>query len=267
MLLADKVVLVTGILNKRSIAYGVAKAIAGQKGTLILTHQSGEQFESRLRKLSEEDFGGATALECDVTDDVGIKSVFDEVDKRFGRLDGIVHSVAYAPRESLAGKFHETAERDAFALAHDVSAYSLVALTKAAAPLMRERGGSVVAMSYIGASRTIPNYNLMGVAKASLEACARYLAFSTGGDGIRVNVLSPGPIKTLAASAIGDIGLMLDVARRQAPLGKNTTPADVGNAAVFLLSDLSAAITGETIHVDGGFHLTAITPPAEATEG
>ena len=265
MLLDGKVILITGILNKRSIAYGVAKAVAAQGAALVLTHQAGDQFRERLQKIAAEDFAGATVVQCDVADDGDVSAAMDAVNGRHGRLDGIVHSVAYAPRESLVGKFHESADRESFALANDVSAYSLVALVKAAMPLMRE-GGSVVAMSYIGANRTIPNYNLMGVAKASLEACARYLAFSSGDGNVRVNVLSPGPVKTLAASAIGEIGRMLDAAKRQAPLSRNVSTEEIGNVCAFLLSDLSSAVTGETVHVDCGFHLTALTPPAEATE-
>lgn len=265
MLLEGKTVLVTGILNRRSLGYGVAKAVAGQGGRLILTHQAGEQFEGRLRKIAEEEFAGSPILECDVSDDASVAAAMESAGKSCDTLDGLVHSVAYAPRESLTGKFHECTDREGFALAHGVSAYSLVALAKGAEPLMRGNGGSIVAMSYIGSTRAIPNYNLMGVAKASLEACARYLAHSMGELGVRVNVVSPGPVKTLAASAIGDIGAMLEIVRRQAPLGRNTTIEDVGNAAAFLLSDLSSSITGEVIHVDSGFHLTAMTPDKPAT--
>ncbi len=263
MLLDDKVILITGVLNRRSIAYGVAQAVHRYGGRLILTHQAGEQFESRLRKIAKDDFEKALVAQCDLTDDSDIERTMEAVSGRHGQLNGIVHSVAYAPRETLQGKYHESVSREAFSMANDISSYSLAALVKAGIPLMKGTGGSVVAMSYIGASRTIPNYNLMGVAKASLEANARYLAFSAGTDNIRVNVLSPGPVKTLAASAIGDIGLMLDVVKRQAPLGRNITTKDIGNAAAFLLSDMSSAITGETIHVDGGFHTTMMTPPGE----
>lgn len=263
MLLRDKVVLVTGLLNRHSIAYGIAKAVQGHGGRLVLTHQEGEQFRRRLLKIADGEFPEATVLGCDLTSDSQIADAVGAAGKEHGRLDGLVHSVAYAPRETLSGAFHEHVDRESFRLANDVSAYSLVALVKEALPLMSGAGGSVVAMSYIGAERAIPNYNLMGVAKACLEANARYLALGAGRHNVRVNVISSGPIRTLASSAIGGIGKMLDTVGRQAPLGRNVGIDDVGDAAAFLLSDLSRAITGETVHVDGGFHLTAMTPEEE----
>lgn len=260
MLLKDRVVLVTGLLNRHSIAYGIAGAVHRHGGRLVLTHQRGEQFRRRLRKIADAEFPEADVAQCDLSDDADIAAAVRAAGDAHGRLDGIVHSVAYAPRETLSGAYHEHVDRESFRVANDISAYSLAALVKEAIPLMSRTGGSVVAMSYIGAERAIPNYNLMGVAKACLEANARYLALGAGAHGVRVNIVSSGPIRTLASSAIGGIGRMLDVVGRQAPLGRNVGIDDVGDVTVFLLSDLSRAVTGETVHVDGGFHLTALTP-------
>jgi enoyl-[acyl-carrier protein] reductase I len=205
-----------------------------------------------------KDFGSSLTFACDVSSDEEIARLFADLGSAWNGLDGLVHSIAYAPREALAGDFLDTISRDAFRVAQDISAYSFPALAKAAMPLMDAHRGALVTLSYLGAVRTMPNYNVMGMAKASLEAAVRYMAVSLGPKGIRVNAVSAGPIKTLAAAGIGSFGRLLAYNERQAPLRRNVTIEEVGNACAFLLSDLASGITGEVLYVDGGFNTTAL---------
>ncbi|CAM2067315.1 Enoyl-[acyl-carrier-protein] reductase [NADH] [Sulfidibacter corallicola] len=252
MLLKDKKILILGLANHRSIAYGIAKACHQQGAKLALTYLN-ERFEKSVKKLAA-DFDEPLLLPCDVTKDDQIPTLFDRIREEWGTLDGLVHSIAFANQEDLKGAFHDTS-RDGFLLAQDISAYSLTALSKYAKPLMEENGGSIICMSYLGGERVVHNYNVMGVAKASLEMSARYLASSLGEFGIRVNVVSPGPIKTLAASGIAGFRGILEEVRQRTPLQRNVTQEEVGDVSAFLLSDFSRAVTGETIHVDCGSHI------------
>jgi enoyl-[acyl-carrier protein] reductase I len=249
-------ILITGMLSNRSIAYGIARACAREGAELAFTYQ-GEGVRERVVELAKE-FASDLVYPCDVADDAQIEGLFRELRDKWDSLDGLVHAIAFAPREALKGGFHESVSREAFRIAHDVSSYSLAALAKAAAPLMKDRRASMVTLSYLGAVRSMPNYNVMGLAKASLEAGVRYLAASLGPEGIRVNAISAGPIKTLAAAGIGGFSKILHVVEKYAPLRRGVTSEEVGNAAAFLLSDLASGITGETIYVDAGFsHVTA----------
>jgi enoyl-[acyl-carrier protein] reductase I len=250
-LLDGRRILVTGLLSNRSIAYGVAKAARREGAELAFTYQN-ERFKERVEDMARE-LGSDIALACDVADDAQIAALFAQLGARWDGLDGLVHAIAYAPREAIAGDFLDGLSREAFRIAHDVSAYSFPALAKAALPMMRGRKGALVTLTYLGAERVLPNYNTMGLAKASLEAAVRYLAASLGPQGIRVNAVSAGPIKTLAASGIAGFGKILKFVEEQAPLRRNVTTEDVGNAAVFLLSDLAAGVTGEVLYVDSGF--------------
>ncbi|HXZ49291.1 MAG TPA: enoyl-ACP reductase FabI [Usitatibacter sp.] len=247
-------ILVTGMLSNRSIAYGIAKACAREGAELAFTYQ-GEGVRERVEELARE-VASELVFPCDVTDDAQIEALFAALAARWDRLDGLVHAIAFAPREALKGPFHESVTREAFRVAHDVSSYSLAALAKAAEPLMKGHPASIVTLSYLGAARSIPNYNVMGLAKASLEACVRYLAASLGTEGIRVNAISAGPIKTLAAAGIGGFAKILKFVERTAPLRRGVTADEVGNAAAFLLSDLASGITGEVLYVDAGFSST-----------
>jgi len=248
-------ILVTGMLSNRSIAYGIAKACTREGAELAFTYQ-GEGVRERVADLARE-FGTELVYPCDVADDAQIDALFSDLAKKWDGLDGLVHAIAFAPREALKGGFHESVTREAFRVAHDVSSYSLAALAKAAAPMMQGRKGAIVTLSYLGAARAIPNYNVMGLAKASLEAAVRYLASSLGPSGIRVNAISAGPIKTLAAAGIGGFSKILHFVEKNAPLRRGVSAEEVGNAAAFLLSDLSSGITGECIYVDAGFsHVT-----------
>ena len=249
--LSGKRVLVMGLLSNRSIAYGVARACAAQGATLAFTYQN-ERFEGRIREFAAE-FGAELVLPCDVAEDAQIDAMYAALGKAWDGLDGVVHAIAYAPREAIAGDFLEGTSREAFRIAHDISAYSFVAVCRGAAPLMAGRAGSLVTMSYLGAERVVPHYNTMGLAKASLEASVRYLADSLGPRGHRVNGVSAGPIKTLAASGIKGLSKILDFTEKHAPMRRNVTIDDVGNATAFLLSDLAAGVTGEILHVDNGF--------------
>jgi enoyl-[acyl-carrier protein] reductase I len=249
--LQDKKILITGLLSNRSIAYGIAKAASREGAQLAFTYQ-GEDIRERVVKLAAE-FGSAPVLPCDVTSDAQIAALFDSLKSEWGGLDGLLHSIAFAPREALKGNFLDGLSREAFATAHDISSYSFAALAKGAAPLMAGRSGAMLTLTYLGAERTVPNYNVMGLAKASLEACVRYLASDLGPEGIRVNGISAGPIKTLAAAGIGGFGKILKFVEDNAPLRRNVTIDDVGNAAAFLLSDLAAGVTGEITYVDCGF--------------
>ena len=252
--LAGKRFLITGVLSNRSIAYGIARACHREGAELAFTFQ-GEGVRERVADLAKE-FGADLVLPCDVTSDAEIDAVFASLRERWDALDGLVHAIAFAPREALKGGFHESVTRENFRMAHDISSYSLAALAKAAAPMMQGRGGSIVTLSYLGAERAIPNYNVMGLAKASLEAGVRYLASSLGPGGTRVNAISAGPIKTLAAAGIGGFSKILHFVERHAPLRRGVTAEEVGNAAAFLLSDLASGITGEVIYVDAGFSTT-----------
>jgi enoyl-[acyl-carrier protein] reductase I len=252
--LAGKRLLVTGMLSNRSIAYGIAVAAHREGAQLAFTCQ-GERVRERTVDLARE-FGAADRVfDCDVASDEQIAQVFSDVAQHWDSLDGLVHAIAFAPREALAGDYLDNATREAFHVAHDISAYSLTAMAKAALPLMLGRAGSILTLSYLGAERAIPNYNVMGVAKAALEANVRYLAASLGPRGIRVNALSAGPIKTLAAAGIGGFGKILAAVEQTAPLRRNVTIGDVGNAAAFYLSDLAAGITGEVTYVDSGYNI------------
>ncbi len=250
-LLAGKRLLVTGLLSNRSIAYGIAKAARREGAELAFTYQ-GERFKDRVVEMAQA-FDSQIALPCDVADEAQIAAVFAELSKRWDGLDGIVHAIAFAPREAIAGDFLEGLSREAFLQAQEISAYSFPALAKAGLPMMQGRRGALLTLTYLGANRVIPNYNTMGLAKASLEASVRYLAGSLGPQGIRVNAISAGPIKTLAASGISGFGKILKFVEEHAPLRRNVTTEDVGNAAAFLLSELAAGITGEVIYVDAGF--------------
>jgi enoyl-[acyl-carrier protein] reductase I len=251
-LLAGKLGIVFGVANKRSIAWAIAQAWHKAGATLAFTYQ-GERVKENVEELAGT-FGKDTLiLPCDVTKDEDIAQVFDVVGKKFSRLDLLLHSVAFAPREALEGDFLNTS-RDAFRIAHDVSAYSLVALSRAAAPLMTN-GGSVIAMSYYGAVKVVPKYNVMGVAKASLEACTRYLAHSLGPKKIRVNSISAGPVNTLAARGISGFTEMLKHYESHSPLKRNVLPEELGATGVFLASEGSAAITGQVIYVDSGYEI------------
>ncbi len=250
--LAGKIGIVFGVANKRSIAWAIARAWAGAGAQLAFTYQ-GERLKENVEELAGT-FGPDTLiLECDVTRDDHIAAVFDALRQRYGRLHLLLHSVAYAPREALEGRFVDTS-REAFRVAHDVSAYSLVALARAAAPLMTE-GGSILALSYYGAEKVVPHYNVMGVAKAALEASMRYLAYDLGPQKIRVNCLSAGPVNTLAARGISGFLEMLKHYELKAPLRRNVTPDELGATGLFLASDGAAAITGQVIYVDCGYQI------------
>lgn len=251
-LLAGKFGVVFGVANKRSIAWAIAQAWHKAGAKLAFTYQ-GERLKENVEELAAT-FGADTPLiECDVTKDDHIARVFDEVRGAFGRLHLLLHSVAFAPREALEGEFVNTS-REAFRVAHDVSAYSLVALARGAAPLMTE-GGSIVAMSYYGAEKVVPHYNVMGVAKAALEASTRYLAYDLGPKKIRVNCISAGPVNTLAARGISGFMEMLKHYEAHAPLKRNVTPEELGATGTFLASDGAAAITGQVIYVDAGYQI------------
>ncbi|MGE0559977.1 MAG: enoyl-ACP reductase [Burkholderiales bacterium] len=250
-LLQDKKILITGLLSNRSIAYGVARAASREGAQLAFTYQ-GEDIRERVVKLAA-DFGTVPVLPCDVSQDDQITALFDSLRGVWGGLDGLLHSIAFAPREALKGDFLDGMTREAFRTAHDISSYSFAALARGAVPLMAGRPGAMLTLSYLGAVRTVPNYNVMGLAKASLEAGVRYLASDLGPRGIRVNGISAGPIKTLAAAGIGGFGKILKFVEDNAPLRRNVTIEDVGNAAAFLLSDLASGITGEITYVDCGF--------------
>lgn len=254
--LQDKKILITGMISQRSIAYGIATAAKREGATLAFTYQN-ENVRDRVLKLSKE-FGTDLIFPLDVASDTEIANLFAALAGQWDGIDGIVHAIAYAPREALAGEFLEGLSRDAFRIAHDVSSYSFAALAKSGLPLMQGRNGSLLTLSYLGAERSVPHYNVMGLAKASLEANVRYLAQSLGPRGIRVNGVSAGPIKTLAAAGIADFGKLLGYHAKHAPLRRNTTVEEVGNSAAFLLSDLANGITGEILYVDGGFNTTAL---------
>jgi len=255
--LAGKRILITGLLSNRSIAYGIARACHREGAQLAFTYQN-ERFFDRVGKFAAE-FDSDLVYQVDVADDAQIAACFEQLAQRWEGLEGLVHSIAYAPNEAIEGDFLDGISRESFRIAHEISSYSFPALAKAARPLLQKGNHpSLVCLTYLGAERTMPNYNTMGLAKASLEAATRYLAFCLGPQGIRANALSAGPIKTLAASGIGNFGKLLAYNAHHAPLRRNVTIDEVGNAAAFLLSDLASGITGETLYVDGGTHTTAM---------
>ncbi|MFY9511001.1 MAG: enoyl-ACP reductase FabI [Rubrivivax sp.] len=248
--LAGKRLLITGLLSNRSIAYGIARACRREGAELAFSYV-GERFRERTVEFARE-FGSELIFDCDVSDDAQIAALFENLAGHWPEFDGFVHSIGFAPREAIAGDFLDGFTRENFRIAHDISAYSFGAMAKAAAPRLRP-GSALLTLTYLGALRIVPSYNTMGLAKAALEASVRYLAGSLGAKGVRVNGISAGPIKTLAASGIKGFGKILDVVEKNAPLRRNVTIDDVGNAAAFLLSDLSAGITAEITYVDGGF--------------
>jgi enoyl-[acyl-carrier protein] reductase I len=253
--MSDKRVLITGMLSNRSIAYGIAKAMHREGATLAFTYQ-GDGVKERVVGLAA-DFGSDLIFPCDVASDEQIDGLFSALSGRWDAMDGIVHSVAFAPREALSGDYLDSITREAFRTSHDISSYSFAALAKRGLALMLGRKAALLTLTYLGAQRSMPNYNVMGLAKASLEANTRYMAFSLGPKGIRVNAISAGPIKTLAAAGIGNFGKILTYNEKTAPLRRNVTTEEVGNAAAFLCSDLASGITGEVVYVDGGFNTTA----------
>jgi enoyl-[acyl-carrier protein] reductase I len=253
-LLAGKTGIVYGVANRRSIAWGIAQALAGAGARLALTYQN-ERLEKNVRELAAT-LPETLVLPCDVTQDDQIQAVYDRLAQEFGRLDIIIHSVAYAPSEDLNGPFVNTS-REGFRIALDVSAYSLIAVTRPALSLMTE-GGSILTMTYLGSERATPGYNVMGVAKAALESIVRYLAAELGPRNIRVNAISAGPVNTLAARGIGGFMQMYQYHREKSPLRHNTDPAEIGDAALFLCSHLARGITGEILFVDSGYHILGI---------
>ena len=262
--LKGKRVLIVGVASKLSIAHGIAEAMHREGAELAFTYQT-EKLKGRVEKFAEG-WGSSTDLcfPCDVADDAQIEAVFTELGKHWDGLDIIVHAVGFAPGDQLSGDFTSATTREGFKIAHDISAYSFIALAKAGRKMMEGRNGALLTLSYLGAERTMPNYNVMGLAKASLEASVRYLATSLGPEGIRVNGISAGPIRTLAASGIGSFRKMLNYNADRAPMKRNVTQLEVGNVAAFMCSDLASGMTGEITHVDGGFNITAMGSLEEA---
>jgi enoyl-[acyl-carrier protein] reductase I len=254
--LAGKRLLITGVLNNRSIAYGIARACHREGAELAFSYQ-GERFKDRITEFAAE-FGSDRVFECDVADDAQIERLFSELGESWDQFDGFVHAIAFAPREAIAGDFLDGFSRENFRIAHEISAYSFPAMAKSALPRLRP-GAALLTLSYLGAVRYVPNYNTMGLAKASLEASVRFLAQSLGAKGIRVNGISAGPIKTLASSGIKDFGKLLTEFAATAPIRRSITIDDVGNAAAFLLSDLAAGVSAEVMYVDGGFSQVALS--------
>ncbi len=249
--LKDKKILISGLISNRSIAYGVAKACYAQGAILAFSYQ-GERFKDRINALASE-FDSSLCFECDVAKDDHIDSLSSSISKEWKELDGFVHAIAFSPRDAISGNFLDGFTRENFVIAHNISVYSFGAMAKSLLPLMKNRGGAITTLSYIGAERSVPGYNMMGLAKASLEASVKYLAANCGPYGIRVNAVSAGPIKTLAASGIKGFTEILKKVEENSPMRKNITSEDVGNVIAFLLSDLSKGITGEITHVDNGY--------------
>ncbi len=260
--LSGKRALIVGVANERSIAWGIAQAMHREGAELAFTY-AGDKLRERVEPLAAS-IGSRIVLPLDVTSDEQIAAVFESLRAEWGQLDILVHAVAFAPREALAGGFTDSTSREAFAIAHDVSSYSLTALARGAAPLMQGRPGAIVTLSYLGAVRAVPSYNVMGLAKASLEANVRFLAADLGPRGIRVNGISAGPIKTLASSGVSGLRKMLSRVAEASPIRRNVTQEDVGNAAAFLCSQLAAGITGEILYVDGGYSTVGMSFPQEA---
>ena len=248
--LAGKRLLITGVLNNRSIAYGIARACHREGADLAFSYQ-GERFKDRIAEIAAE-FGSKLTFDCDVAEDAQIVRLFTQLGESWDHFDGFVHAIAFAPREAIAGDFLDGFTRENFRTAHEISAYSFPAMAKAALPRLRP-GSALLTLSYLGAVRYVPNYNLMGLAKASLESSVRFLAQSLGARGVRVNAISAGPIRTLAASGIKDFGKLQAQFAATAPIRRTVTIEDVGNAAAFMLSDLAAGISAEITYVDGGF--------------
>jgi enoyl-[acyl-carrier protein] reductase I len=254
-LLEGKTGLIMGVANKRSIAWGIANSASKAGARLVLAYQN-ERLGENVQDLAPQ-LNNPLLLPCDVSNDEQIRTLMSRIGEEVGHLDFVVHAVAYAPREALQGMYADT-NREAFRIALDISAFSLVATSQAALPLMKDRQASIVTLTYLGSDRVVQNYNVMGVAKAALEASVRYLANDLGPHGVRVNAISAGPIKTLASSAVGGISNMIKLHTERAPLRKPVELDEVGDAAVFLLSPLSRGITGEVIYVDGGYHILGV---------
>ena len=257
--LTGKRALITGLISDRSIAYGIASAMKREGASLAFTYQ-GEKIRERVAALARE-FDSDLVFGCDVANDAEIDALFSALGKHWDGLDAIVHSIAFVPKDALAGDYLDSVTREYFRIAHDISSYSFAALAKAARPMLTGRNGALLTLTYLGAERTVDNYNVMGVAKASLEANVRYMAESLGPSGTRVNAISAGPIKTLAASGISGFSKILSHNEQTAPLRRNVTIEEVGNAAAFLLSPLASGITGEVIYVDAGFHIVGAHLP------
>ena len=256
--MSGKRVLIVGVASKLSIAYGIAAAMSREGAELAFTYQN-EKLKKRVEEFAAS-FGSSLVFPCDVAQDSEVDSLFTELSAHWDSLDSLVHSVAYAPADQLEGDFVDVTTREGFRMAHDISSYSLIALTKAAKPLLSKAHGNVLTLTYQGSERVLPNYNVMGLAKASLEANVRYLASSMGPLGVRVNAISAGPIRTLAASGIKNFRKMLAYNESATPLRRNVTIEEVGNAAAFLCSDFASGISGEIMYVDGGFNTTAMPP-------
>ena len=256
-LLAGKKLLITGVLSNRSIAYGIAKACRREGATLAFTYVN-DELKDRVVRIAAE-FGAVPILRCDVTKDDDIAALFASIASEWGALDGLLHSIAFAPREALAGDFLGGLSRSAFTTAHEISSYSFAALAAGARPLVKGRNASLLTLTYLGSQRALANYNVMGLAKASLEANVRYLAYNLGPEGTRVNAISAGPIKTLAASGIANFRKMLDHVETNAPLRRSVSIDEVGNVAAFLCSDLASGITGEVTFVDAGYNTLGMT--------
>ncbi|MEO5702288.1 MAG: enoyl-ACP reductase [Gammaproteobacteria bacterium] len=251
--LQGKRALIVGLASNRSIAWGIAAAMRREGAELAFTYQN-EKLQERVEKMAAE-CGSDITMPCDVGSDEQIETVFERLDDFWDGLDIIIHSVAYAPRNELEGSYLDCVTREGFRIAHDISSYSFAALAKAGRKMMQGRNGALLTLSYLGAERAMPNYNVMGLAKASLEANVRYLAHSLGPEGIRVNAVSAGPIRTLAAAGISDFRKMLEQVEKNAPLRRNVSIEEVGNTAAFLCSDLASGITGEIVYVDSGYHI------------
>ncbi|HZW51890.1 MAG: enoyl-ACP reductase FabI [Rudaea sp.] len=255
--LQGKRALITGIISHRSIAWGIAEAMHREGAQLAFTYVN-DKLKPRVDEAAKT-FGSDIVLACDVSSDAQIEQLFTDLGKRWDGFDILVHSIGFAPGEALAGEFLDGLTRENFRIAHDISAYSLPALTKAARPLMKGRNGAVLTLTYLGAERALANYNVMGLAKASLEAGVRYLAYNLGPEGTRVNAISAGPIKTLAAAGVANFRKMLEHAEQNAPLRRSVSIEEVGNAAAFLCSDLASGITGEVTYVDAGYNILGMT--------
>jgi len=259
--LSGKKALIIGLASTRSIAYGIAQAFYEQGAQLAFTYQN-EKLQERVERMAAE-FNSTLTFPCDVASDTEIDAVFRQLGHHWDKFDILIHSVAYAPADQIGGDYVDNANREGFRIAHDISAYSLVALSKAALPMMEGTQGSILTLTYYGAEKAVPNYNVMGIAKASLEAAVRYLAVSLGHRGLRVNAISAGPLKTLAATGIKDFRKIQHAYASIAPLGRNITTTEVGNTAAFLCSDLASGITGEVVHVDAGYHAVSMADLGE----
>lgn len=259
--LKGKKILIVGLASNRSIAYGIAQACHQQGAELAFTYQN-DKLKERVETMAAE-FGSKLTYPCDVASDEDIKQVFEKLGQNWSSLDSLVHSVAFAPADQIGGNYIEHANREGFRIAHDISVYSLIGLAQAAYPLMENTQGSILTLSYYGAEKAVPNYNVMGIAKASLEAAVRYLAASVGPKGIRVNAISAGPLRTLAAAGIKDFRKMQTAYAAVTPLQRNITLEEVGNTAAFLCSPLASGITGEVVHVDAGYHAVTMSAMEE----